>query len=203
MSKFVRMAAALAAAAGAGGCAAPQAPAIYTLQAEQPAPADVSGPALVLDVAPVALPERLQRRQIVLREDGAQVQMLDRHRWSAPLGDELHDALSSALQARLHAVDAAKAGLAGKAAYRVNVEFSRLDAKQGGAVRAAVSWSVRPLQGGRALVCLGTFEQAAAGGSVADVVVAHQGMLGRVADAVAASVRAAGGSGVTPNCSPA
>jgi len=203
MKTFVPAMAALAAAGALWGCAVPPAPDIYTLQAdarEAPAPPGAAGPDMVIDLAPVALPERLRRRQIVLREDGAKVQMLERQRWSATLGDELQDALSSALQGRLHAVDAAKAGVAGKPAYRINVEFSRLDARLGGPVRASVAWSVKPAAGGRGQVCLGRFEQAAAGGSVADVVAAHQGLVARVADAIAASVRALPGGGPAPYC---
>ncbi|GAA0519562.1 PqiC family protein [Pigmentiphaga daeguensis] len=184
MKTFVLATAALA--AGLSGCAAPVAPDVYTLQAppRDAAAAPSAGPAMVIDLAPVALPERLRRRQIVLREDGAKVQMLEGQRWSATLGDELQDALSSALQGRLHAVDVAKGGVAGKPAYRINVEFSRLDARLGGPVEATVAWSVKP----------------SAGGSVADVVAAHQGLVALVADAIAASVRAVPGGGPAPYC---
>ncbi|WP_338617935.1 PqiC family protein [Pigmentiphaga sp. CHJ604] len=200
MKTFVLATAALA--AGLSGCAAPVAPDVYTLQApsRDAAAAPSAGPAMVIDLAPVALPERLRRRQIVLREDGAKIQMLEGQRWSATLGDELQDALSSALQGRLHAVDVAKGGVAGKPAYRINVEFSRLDARLGGPVEATVAWSVKPSAGGAGQVCLGRFEQAAAGGSVADVVAAHQGLVALVADAIAASVRAVPGGGPAPYC---
>ncbi|MPS28324.1 PqiC family protein [Pigmentiphaga sp.] len=202
MKTFVLAMAALAAAGGLAGCAAPIVPDVYTLQvpAREAAGPAVSGPAMIIDLAPVALPERLRRRQIVLREEGARVQLLERQRWSASLGDELQDALSTALQGRLHAVDVAKGGVAGKPDYRINVEFSRLDARLGGPVEAVVAWSVKPAGAGRGQVCRGRFEQAAAGGSVADVVAAHQGVVALVADAIAASVREVPRGGQAPYC---
>jgi len=201
MKSFILSMATLAAVGGLQGCAAPPAPRIYTLQGEATAAPPAVAPDMVIDLAPVALPERLRRRQIVLREDAAQVQMLEQQRWSASLGDELQDALSSALQSRLHAVDVAKGGVAGKPAYRINVEFSRLDARLGGPVQADVAWSVKGASAGPGQVCLGRFEQAAVGASVPDVVAAHQGMVAQVADAIAASVRAAAGGGRVAHCS--
>ncbi|MDX3906702.1 MAG: PqiC family protein [Pigmentiphaga sp.] len=203
MKNFVLSMAALAAAGSLSGCAAPSVPDTYTLQSEfvaAPPASAAEGPRMSIDLAPVELPERLRRRQIVLREDGAQVRTLEQQRWSASLDDELQDALSSALQSRLHAVDVAKVGAGGKPVYRINVEFSRLDARLGGPVEAAVAWSVKELGADRSRVCLGRFEQAAAGQSVSDVVVAHQQLVAQVADAIVASQRALAGGGTAPHC---
>lgn len=191
--------AALAGVNGLYGCGTPTAPRIYTLQGDAPVSAAPGAPGMVIELTPVAVPERMRRRQIVLREDAAQVQMLEQHRWSSSLADELQDALSSALQIRLHAVDVARGGIAGKPDYRISVEFSRLDARLGGAVQANVAWSVKPASG-PARVCSGRFEQHAAGPTVPETVAAHQGMVARVADAVADSVRAMAAGGRAPHC---
>ncbi|MBX6318544.1 membrane integrity-associated transporter subunit PqiC [Pigmentiphaga sp.] len=200
MKHIVLTMAAVAGLSGVYGCATPPVPRIYTLQGEMPAPASDGAPDMVIELTPVALPERLRRRQIVVRQDGAQVQMLEQHRWSASLGDEMQDALSSALQRRLRAVDMARGGIAGKPDYRISVEFSRLDARLGGAVQAEAAWSVKPTAATAAQVCLGRFEQQASGAEVSDVVAAHQRVVAQLADAIAASVRAAASGTRATNC---
>ena len=163
--------------------------------------ASASGPTRFIDVAPVIIPERLRRRQLVLRTDATQLRVLEEDRWSASLADELHDAISFGLQSQLNAADVSQTGLAGKApSYRISIEFNQLDAQQGGAVRANVSWLVKQVSGPNGRVCQARFD-APAGAQVADVIVAHQRIVGQVVDAVAASQRALESGGTAPYCS--
>jgi uncharacterized lipoprotein YmbA len=206
---------------GLAACAGPSAPRIYTLQdssaiqgGAQMAPgtdrmassalaggASTAGPTRFIDVAPVIIPERLRRRQVVLRTDATQLRVLEEDRWSASLADELHDAISFGLQSQLNAADVSQTGLAGKApSYRISIEFNQIDAQQGGAVRANVSWLVKQVSGPNGRVCQARFE-APAGAQVADVIVAHQRVVGQVVEAVAASQRALESGGAAPYCS--
>ncbi|GAA4321348.1 PqiC family protein [Pigmentiphaga soli] len=214
-------AAAVLAALALAGCASPEPPRIYTLQADAPASAAGAGrsatsaaapgataipvpdagaaPAFV-DIAPVVVPERMRRRQIMLRDDAARLRVLEQDRWAASLPDELHDAIAAGLKARYGMVDVSQTGLAGgRPVYRISIEFSALDAREGGDVSAAVAWSVRPLADTRAgLVChldLGV----PAGDTIGAVVAAHQRLVGELVDALAASRRAAEQGGAAPS----
>jgi uncharacterized lipoprotein YmbA len=212
MKRFAKpslIAAAAVALLGLAACASPVAPSIYTLQneagangASTGAAATQGGPARFVDVAPIVLPERLRRRQIVLRTDATQMKVLEQERWSSALPDELHDAVSSGLQAKLGAVDVSQTGLAGsgRTVYRILIEFNRLDVQLGGQLNATVAWSVKEVNGDKGQVCLAQFSQPA-GITVGAAVTAHQRMVGQLVDAIAASERAVEGGGAAQYCS--
>jgi len=84
---------------------------------------------LLIEVLPVSVPERLARPQIVVRTDEARVDILEQDRWSAPLNNELRDALASGIANRLGAIDVTRSGRpANQPAYRIAVELRQLDA---------------------------------------------------------------------------
>jgi len=66
---------------------------------------------LLIEVLPVSVPERLARPQIVVRTDDARVDILEQDRWSAPLNNELRDALASGIANRLGAIDVTRSGV--------------------------------------------------------------------------------------------
>lgn len=158
ISAALAMAGALAVLAG---CASPE-PRYYTLASsalangEATAPTGVATPAttpLWIEVAPVRVPERLNRPQLVVA-DGSEggLKLLDLSRWSAPLPDELRDALSQQLQARLGAVDTYQQGLSEVTpVYRVTTEVVRLDGDLGQRAAATIAWTVRKLPDGKVL----------------------------------------------------
>lgn len=190
-----------AASAALVGCASPASPNIYTLQAAQPSVQRTEGgPTRFIDVSPVMVPERLRRRQVVVRTSPTQLKVLEQERWSATLADELHDAISAGLQSRLGAADVSRTGLAGKApSTRISIEFNQLDAQEGGQVSASVSWLVKQVSGPDGRVCQARFTQAA-GSSMADLITAHQRVVEQVTDAVAQSHQALESRGATPFC---
>lgn len=191
----------LVAAGGLAACASPSSPNIYTLQGPQASTAAApGGPARFIDVAPVVIPERLRRRQVVVRTGPTQLRVLEQERWSASLADELHDSISVGLQNRLGAADVSQTGLAGRApSYRISIEFNQLDAQQGGQVRATVSWLVKQVSGDQGRVCQAQFAEAA-GESVEQLVAAHQRVVAAVVDAVALSQRALENNTTAPSC---
>jgi len=144
--------AALAALAVLAGCASPE-PRYYTLaNGEATAPAAATTP-IWIEVAPVRVPERLNRPQLVVA-DGSEggLKLLDLSRWSSPLPDELRDALSQQLQARLGAVDTYQQGLSEVTpVYRVTTEVVRLDGDLGQRAAATIAWTVRKLPDGKVL----------------------------------------------------
>lgn len=190
----------LIAASVLAGCASPE-PRYYTL-AQRPAAAGASAatPAapntapLWIEVAPVRVPERLNRPQLVVDDsrsgNEAGLKLLDLSRWSSPLPDEMRDALSQRLQASLGAVDTYQQGLADVSpVYRITTEVVRLDANIGQRAGATINWTVRRLPDGK-VVSGRTQSDLAAPGAVEGVVVAYRLILSAAADDIAAGLQA-------------
>lgn len=193
--------AALFAATVLAGCASPE-PRYYTL-AQGPAAtgASVATPAapntepIWIEVAPVRVPERLNRPQLVVRDtrngnsNEAGLRLLDLARWSSPLPDEMRDALSQRLQASLGAVDTYQQGLADVSpVYRITTEVVRLDADIGQRAGATINWTVRRLPDGK-VVSGRTQADLAAPGEVDAVVAAYREILSAAADDIAAGLQ--------------
>lgn len=148
---------------------------------------------LWIEVAPVRVPERLNRPQIVVN-DGAdgQLRLLELDRWSAPLPDELRDALSQRLQTTLGAVDTYQQGLSDVApVYRVTTEVVRLDGSLGERAGATITWTVRRLPDGQ-VVSGRTLAEVPAPGQVDGMVAAYRQIVASAADEIAAGVRSLG-----------
>lgn len=137
------------------GCASPP-DRYYTLTAvgaETPPSLRPAGAPLAIELAPLALPERLARPQMVVRQAGdapsAEVGVLEQHRWASSFENELRDALSSGVAARLGAIDATRSGgqTGGQPAWRIAVQVQRFDAVENAKVDVAMSWSIRRSDG--------------------------------------------------------
>ncbi len=158
---------------------------------------------LFIELAPLSVPERLARPQMVVRQkdgaDAAQVAVLEQHRWASSFDSELRDALGSAIAGRLGAVDGTKTNRPrGQPAVRIAVQVNRFDAVVDSRIDAAFSWTLRRTEDGPSAGCqlglaqpIGTGMEAVAQGARA---VASQ-----LADAIAASVKAQQ-AGQTPPC---
>jgi len=181
--------AALAALAVLAGCASPE-PRYYTLaNGEATAPAAATTP-IWIEVAPVRVPERLNRPQLVVA-DGSEggLKLLDLSRWSSPLPDELRDALSQQLQARLGAVDTYQQGLSEVTpVYRVTTEVVRLDGDLGQRAAATIAWTVRKLPDGKVLSGR-TQTELPAPGQVDGMVTAYRQIVATAAADIAAGVQ--------------
>ncbi|AGW89067.1 hypothetical protein N234_03420 [Ralstonia pickettii DTP0602] len=185
-------------AAAVAGCASPE-PRYYTL-AQGPAAVATLPPAtpaastntLWLEVAPVRVPERLNRPQLVVRDGAggeASLRLLDLARWSSPLPDELRDALSQRLQATLGAVDTYQQGLSDvQPLYRITTEVLRLDADVGQRAGATINWTVRRLPDGK-VVSGRTQAELPAPGAVDGVVAAYREIVASTAADIAAGVQ--------------
>lgn len=189
-------------------CAAPSTH-FYTLaeptpqtMARQAAPEQAP---LVIEFTPVGVPERMARPQLLVREanaPSAQVRLLEFHRWSSSFENELRDALSSGVAARLGAVDASR-GLrpAGQAGWRIAVQVRQFDLVEGSQAEAALSWTLhRPdaAPGARGVACQWS-DREAAGPGVDALAQAAQRLTARAADAIARDVAAAR-SGADASC---
>jgi len=152
--------AALLALATLAGCASK--PDSYYTLASPVAPADAAPAAapgtvpLAIELAPVAVPERLARPQMVVRKPNGsvQVEVLEQHRWASSFENELRDALASGIAARLGALDVTKGGRPNvQPVWRIAVQLRQFDAVDGGRVDASFSWTLRRADEPRTLVC--------------------------------------------------
>jgi len=154
-----------------------------------------------IEVAPVSVPERLARPQIVVRTDATRVDILEQDRWSAPFNNELRDALASGVANRLGAVDVTRGGRPNnQPVYRIVVELRQLDAVKGGKVDATFGWTITRSDNSSSAVCRLSVVEPAAGLGVDGVVQGMQRAVGNAADAIAADVTALR-SGKTGVCS--
>jgi uncharacterized lipoprotein YmbA len=148
---------------------------------------------LYIELAPVAVPERLARPQMVVRQPNGsvQVEVLEQHRWASSFENELRDALADGIAGRLGALDVTKGGRqASQPVWRVAVQLRQFDAVDGGRVDADFSWTLRRSDEARTLICQLRLGEAVGGGMDA-VAQGAQRVTAAAAAAMARSVSAA------------
>lgn len=110
-----------------------------------------------IELAPVAVPERLARPQMMLTKPGgqsAELELLEQYRWTSSFENEMRDALSAGITNRLGAVDVSKSGRSqGQAVWRVAVQLRQFDAIENTRVDAAFSWTARRSDTGANAAC--------------------------------------------------
>lgn len=172
-------------------CATSPAPRFYTLDHPlPPVSADpVAGPRII--VGPVAVPERVDRPQLVVRQGEHQVRLLEQHRWAAPLPDEIARVLAAQLSSLLGSERVSAASFAGMggADFRVALDFRLFESEPGVAVTQDVLWSVTRvgdgvMRSGRSLA-----REPVQGAGYAAVADAHGRALQAIARDIAAALR--------------
>ncbi|VWX63379.1 conserved exported hypothetical protein [Burkholderiales bacterium 8X] len=147
---------------------------------------------LYVELAPVAMPERFARPQMVVRQKGSsgpEVDVLEQHRWASSFENELRDALSSGVAARLGAVDATRAPRPrGQSALRISVQMLQFDASPGRSVDAVFSWTLRRLDDEAGASCRVALTEPV-GGDVDAIAAGARRVTSRLSDAIAASAR--------------
>jgi len=126
-----------------------------------------------IEVAPVGVPERLARPQMVIRNDSddpdsnrrgggrgdsdgasTRVQVLEQHRWTSAFDSELRDAFAGAISTRAGAVDVTRGGrLPGQPVYRVAIRVRYLDAILDRQVDAGFGWTITRSDDSRSAIC--------------------------------------------------
>jgi uncharacterized lipoprotein YmbA len=144
------------------------------------------------ELLPVAVPAQVDQPQLVVRQGGQGVAVLQGERWVAPLGDELRSALSADLTRDFRAQDVSGLTSQGKGAVRIRLDVRRFESVPGSYAYMDAAWSVRPLKGGEPLACTSRISETVGAGYEA-LVQGHQqainrlaGQIGAVAGAIAA-----------------
>ncbi len=157
------------------------------------AAADQGTAGLPFELLPVSVPAQVDVPQLVLREGGQSVAMLEGRRWIAPLGSELRGALSADLARQLHSQDVS--GLPGnqRPLLQIKLDLRRFDSQLGGYALIEAGWSVRVLHAahGGALACSSRVRETVGPGYDA-LVQGHQRALAQLAAQIAGVARALG-----------
>lgn len=182
---------ALAALALLGGCAGTPAPSYFTLDTGMPArPAAGLTPSLA--ITRIALPELIDRPQLVVRSADNEVRIHESLRWAEPLRRQIPLLLADEIGRQLgsgRVVAAPLDGAGGDADFRLRLDVQRLVARSGGGAEVDMLWHLESRQGktasGRSMV-----SEAADGSDPAALVAAQRRALIRVAAEIAGGVRA-------------
>lgn len=173
------------------GCATAPPERFYRLPAPQPAAALPSASGPVIAVGMVALPELVDRPQLVTSDGGAvRVQVSEGHRWAEPLRQGIGRVLAAQLSATLSApqVVAYPQVPVGEPAFRVTLNVQRFDAELGGQVNDDVLWTVRRTSDAQIRTGRSVVREPVAGAGHEAVVAAHGAALQVVARDVAQAI---------------
>ncbi len=120
-----------------------------TVTASQAAP--------IVSIAPITLPELLDRPQIVINQSGSQVQLLESHRWAEPLKTALPRTLAENMTRLLGKkqenglVTAWPQHAATRADYRLLLDLQRME-QVGGNLHLDVTWQLLESSSGKLLL---------------------------------------------------
>ena len=190
MTRAPVMAALLLSALLLAGCSSTPKTSFYTLT---PAAAGTRADAKAsysVAIGPVAIPDSLDRPQIVLRTGANQVAISEFERWAGPLKNEIALAIAENLKSQLAGASVFTYPQGTSADLSVSVDVQRFDSALGDSATVEVLWQVRPAKGaprsGRSQV-----REAAGGAGYDALVAAHGRALTSVSGEIAAAIRAA------------
>lgn len=95
------------------------------------------------ELLPVSVPAQADQPQLVVRQGGQGVVLLENERWIAPLGDEIRAAVSADLASELDSTDVSGLPRGNQPVLRVKLDVRRFEAVPGRYVRVDAAWSVR------------------------------------------------------------
>ena len=182
-------------AAGLSGCASTAPERHYRLvpagaAATLPALPALPPPLPVVVVAPVTVPEFVDRPQIVTQGPGAQVFLSEQHRWAEPLklaiGRLVAERLAVALGGAL--VWAYPAEVGAEAGYRVNLAVQRFDSEPGLVAHTSALWTVQRLADGRQRAGRSVLRTTPTDASLDALAVAHAQAVAGIADDIARDI---------------
>lgn len=166
----------------------------YTLLPSAPAEAPSPAASLAFELLPVSVPAQVDQPQLVVREGGQSVALLQSERWIAPLADEVRGALAIDLARALPGRDVGGMLSSSTPVLQVRLDLRRFDSQPGSYALIDGVWSVHLLHGAKpaSLACSSHIRESVGAGYGA-LVQGHQqaldelaGQIARVAQALAA-----------------
>jgi uncharacterized lipoprotein YmbA len=142
-------------------------------------------------IAPVSVPESVDRPQMVVRAGTNRVELSELHRWAEPLKSEIPRVLAVHLRRALGTARIATAAESASldADYRIAIDIQRFESILGERVTIEALWSVRGAEGGRARTGRSFVSEPARGADHEDLAAAHGRAFAQVAGELAAAIR--------------
>ncbi|MGH2669362.1 MAG: PqiC family protein [Gammaproteobacteria bacterium] len=142
-------------------------------------------------IAPVSVPEGVDRPQMVVRAGGNRVEMSELHRWAEPLKSEIPRVLAVHLRRVLRTARIATAAESASldADYRIAVDVQRFESTLGERVTIEALWSVRAPGGGRVRAGRSVVSEPARGSDHEALAAAHGRALAQMAGELAGAIR--------------
>ena len=163
----------------------------YTLLPGSAAPVADPATAIPFEVLTVNVPAQVDRPQLVVRQGGQSVALLEGERWIAPLADEMRDALAADLVRTLPGRDVGGMAASGKPLLQVSLDVRRFDSLPGDHALIEGAWRVRWSHDGKLATQACTSRVSETVGPGYDALVqGHQQALGKLAGQVAEVARA-------------
>lgn len=172
------------------GCGSTPAANFYSLSSA-PAPATMTATTFVV-VGPVTVPASVDRQQIVVNTGPNEATLDEFNRWLAPLSSAIADALAADLVAQLGTPNVTTStsvpGDAGQ--FRVTVDVQKFESQPGVAASLDAGWTVRRLKDGASRSGRTAVREPVTQPGYAALAAAHSLAVQRLAQDVAAAVRA-------------
>jgi uncharacterized lipoprotein YmbA len=178
------------------GCSTTQPSQYYTLMPPSIKQTDAvatkgKSPGYAISVQHVALPEQVDRPQIVITDpDSTQVTPLNSSLWASPLSDEVRNALADALSRRLGVLEISPSvAPATLPVWRVTLTIQRFESLYGRRAVLDATWRLSPLnqRGKKGQMCRAEMQVAVAEGMSA-MVAGHRQALHAFADVIAGQI---------------
>ena len=152
-------------------------------------PASSAAP-IAFKLLPVSVPAQVDQPQLVVREGGQSVALLEGHRWIAPLADEVRGALDADLVRQLPGRNVAGMPDGEQPLLQVTVDVRRFESQLGRDALIEGAWSVRLVRGAKpaVLACTSQIRESVGPGYDA-LVQGHQRALAELATQVATVAR--------------
>lgn len=186
---------------GLGGCAS--APInYYTLVPSNSGPlltTATRSSAFAFDLESVSVPLQVDQPQLVVRQAGASIALVETERWIAPLGDEIRDAIASDLVASHSGENLAGLPQGDRKLVKIRVDLRRFDSEPGVQASITAAWSLRRAPGDTAALSCSSRINEPVGAGYNALVQGHQRALARLA-AVIAKPALAMVNGSSPTC---
>jgi uncharacterized lipoprotein YmbA len=172
------------------GCASPR-ERFYTLSA---VPATVPGSEAGFSVliAPVAVPEIVDRPQFVVRKTANRIEIAEFDRWAEPLKAGIARVLAEDLAQELGTPRVATQAnaISLNADYRVTFDVVRFDSTLGDGIALEAAWMVRAAKGGNSRIGRSVVQEPVQAAGYEALAAAHSRALQRCAREIAAAIRA-------------
>jgi hypothetical protein len=171
-------------------CASAPPDQFYRLGATATVPAATLRQTPVVLIAPVSVPDLVDRPQIVTLGPGSRVQVNDQLRWAEPLKLAIGRLLAERISSRLGLAQvwAYPAEPGTEAQLRVNVAVQRFESEPGVSASSTVLWTVRRARDGQTRSGRSEARGVPADASIGALVEAHGQALAQVGDQLAAAL---------------